>query len=50
MGLAADRIGLALALLVPAVCYLWIAAYGLLVKAGMIGSAPAAPAPVASDA
>ena len=42
MGLAADRTGLALALLVPAVCYLWIAGYGLLVKAGwLVGKAEA---------
>ncbi|HET6395360.1 MAG TPA: sugar MFS transporter [Pseudoxanthomonas sp.] len=38
MGLAADRIGLALALLVPAACYGWIACYGLLVKWGLIGA------------
>ena len=31
MGLAADTIGLNLALLVPAACYLWIAVYGALV-------------------
>ena len=39
-----------LALLVPAVCYLWIAAYGLLMKAGMIGAARAEPAAVPTDA
>jgi FHS family L-fucose permease-like MFS transporter len=31
-GLAADRFGLSHALFVPAICYLWIAAYGLLVQ------------------
>ena len=41
MGLAADRIGLALALLVPAACYGWIACYGLLVKWGLIGASRA---------
>jgi len=49
MGLAADRVGLALALLVPAVCYAWIAAYGLLVKAGVL-SARAVPVAAASEA
>ena len=44
-----DRQGLALALLVPAVCYGWIACYGLLVKSGLLGRhAPAASAPVAA--
>jgi FHS family L-fucose permease-like MFS transporter len=28
-GVAADRFGLSLALLVPALCYVWIAGYGL---------------------
>lgn len=48
MGLAADRVGLALALLVPAVCYAWIACYGLLVKSGVLSgrAAAAAVAPV----
>ncbi|MCR6686198.1 sugar MFS transporter [Pseudoxanthomonas sp.] len=36
MGLAADRIGLALALLVPVACYACIAGYGLLVRAGVL--------------
>ncbi|WP_028915756.1 sugar MFS transporter [Pseudoxanthomonas sp. J31] len=49
MGLAADRIGLALALLVPAACYGWIACYGLLVKWGLIG-APRATATAVPDA
>jgi len=31
-GFAADHVGLALALLVPVACYLWIAAYGLLTR------------------
>ena len=35
-GFAADRFGLASALFVPAVCYLWIAAYGLMAKSGML--------------
>ena len=47
-GVVADRIGLALALLVPMVCYGWIACYGLLVKSGLLGrrvpAAGAAPA------
>ncbi len=29
-GLVADRVGLSLALLVPAVCYIWIAIYGFI--------------------
>jgi fucose permease len=29
-GFAADNLGLRLALLVPAVCYAWIACYGLI--------------------
>ena len=28
-GMAADRVGLQLALLVPALCYVWIAFYGI---------------------
>lgn len=47
MGFAADRIGLALALLVPAVCYAWIACYGLLVKSRALAPPAAA---VAGDA
>ncbi|MFC3551992.1 sugar MFS transporter [Lysobacter cavernae] len=35
-GFTADRIGLALALLVPAACYVWIAVYGLLVRKGSL--------------
>jgi FHS family L-fucose permease-like MFS transporter len=35
-GFAADAMGLAAALFVPAVCYLWIAAYGLLVRSGAL--------------
>ncbi len=38
-GYAADRIGLSLALLVPAVCYLWIAAYGALARLGVVDRA-----------
>lgn len=42
-GALADRVGLSLALLVPAVCYLWIAAYGFLAKTGRLDRAtPAA--------
>ena len=37
MGVVADHAGLGLALLVPMVCYGWIAAYGLLVRWGVIG-------------
>ena len=48
MGFAADRIGLALALLVPAVCYAWIACYGVLVESRAL-AAPE-PAAVAGDA
>src|SRR5690606_17950512 len=49
MGLVADAVGLGLALLVPVACYLCIAGYGLLVRAGVLGAraaeatAPAAP-------
>jgi FHS family L-fucose permease-like MFS transporter len=35
-GYTADRIGLSLALLVPAICYLWIAAYGALARFGIV--------------
>jgi FHS family L-fucose permease-like MFS transporter len=49
-GLVADRIGLALALLVPVVCYGWIACYGLLVKAGVLGRDAVAAGPAASEA
>ncbi len=35
-GYAADHIGLSLALLVPAACYLWIAAYGALTRFGIV--------------
>jgi FHS family L-fucose permease-like MFS transporter len=34
-GSAADAFGLSLALLVPAVCYLWIATYGILAWRGL---------------
>ncbi|WP_024868309.1 sugar MFS transporter [Pseudoxanthomonas suwonensis] len=43
-GLTADRFGLALALVVPAACYVWIACYGLLVRFGVL---PARPVPAA---
>lgn len=39
MGLAADTIGLNLALLVPAACYLWIAVYGALVATAPLAAA-----------
>jgi len=35
-GYTADLVGLSLALLVPAVCYLWIAAYGALARFGIV--------------
>ena len=35
-GYAADHVGLSLALLVPATCYLWIATYGALARLGII--------------
>ncbi len=35
-GLAADRVGLALALFVPVACYVWIAAYGVLTSGGAL--------------
>lgn len=35
-GYTADHIGLSLALLVPAACYLWIAAYGALARFGIV--------------
>jgi FHS family L-fucose permease-like MFS transporter len=35
-GYAADRVGLSLALLVPAACYLWIATYGTLARLGIV--------------
>ena len=35
-GYTADRVGLSLALLVPAACYLWIAAYGALTRLGIV--------------
>ncbi|HEY4123916.1 MAG TPA: sugar MFS transporter [Rhizomicrobium sp.] len=34
-GSAADAFGLALALLVPAICYLWVATYGILARLGL---------------
>src|SRR5690606_31454209 len=45
MGLVADHVGLALALLVPVACYACIAAYGLMVRAGILsGRVAVAPA------
>lgn len=45
MGLVADHVGLALALLVPVACYACIAAYGLMVRAGLLsGRVAVAPA------
>jgi FHS family L-fucose permease-like MFS transporter len=41
-GLTADHIGLSLALLVPALCYLWIAAYGMLARFGIVDRKPVA--------
>jgi MFS transporter, FHS family, L-fucose permease len=35
-GFTADHVGLSLALLVPALCYLWIAAYGMLARFGIV--------------
>jgi FHS family L-fucose permease-like MFS transporter len=35
-GALADQVGLALALLAPAACYIWIAAYGLLARSGRL--------------
>jgi FHS family L-fucose permease-like MFS transporter len=35
-GLAADKFGLATSLFVPALCYLWIAAYGLLTRSTIL--------------
>jgi FHS family L-fucose permease-like MFS transporter len=35
-GFTADRLGLATALFVPAICYLWIAAYGLLTRSTIL--------------
>ncbi|HLI21234.1 MAG TPA: sugar MFS transporter [Stellaceae bacterium] len=43
-GLAADRFGLAASLFVPAVCYLWIAAYGALTRARVLDTKIAAEA------
>lgn len=43
-GLAADSFGLAAALFVPAVCYLWIAAYGALTRSGALDAKVAAEA------
>jgi MFS transporter, FHS family, L-fucose permease len=43
-GFAADHLGLATSLFVPAVCYLWIAAYGLLTRCGVLDTAAAAEA------
>ena len=42
-GYVADQGGLGVALLVPAVCYLWIALYGVMARLGVIDArAPAA--------
>jgi FHS family L-fucose permease-like MFS transporter len=41
-GLAADRFGLPHALFVPVICYLWIAAYGMLVQSRQLDLRPAA--------
>jgi FHS family L-fucose permease-like MFS transporter len=49
-GLVADRIGLALALLVPMACYGWIACYGLLVRHGVLGAPRAPVEPALQDA
>lgn len=43
-GLAADRFGLPHALFVPVVCYVWILAYGLLVRSGRLDAPPLRPA------
>lgn len=43
-GFAADSFGLAAALFVPAVCYLWIAAYGMLTRSGVLDTKAAAEA------
>jgi fucose permease len=34
-GAVADRFGIAIALLVPVLCYLWILAYGILMARGL---------------
>ena len=49
-GVVADAAGLGLALLVPVACYLCIAGYGLLVRAGVLATRPALDAPVAVQA
>ncbi len=41
-GYVADHTSLATALLVPAACYLWIAAYGLLTRFGLVDRKPVA--------
>jgi MFS transporter, FHS family, L-fucose permease len=38
-GFAADHLGLGLALLVPAVCYVWIACYGLITSGSLRSAA-----------
>ena len=43
-GLAADRFGLPHALFVPVVCYLWILAYGLLIRSGRLDAPSLRPA------
>jgi FHS family L-fucose permease-like MFS transporter len=43
-GAAADHVGLSLALLVPAACYLWIATYGWLAGSGALNRKAAATA------
>jgi len=47
-GVAADHIGLALALFVPAACYAWIAGYGL-ITSRRPGPHPAVPLPLTSE-
>jgi len=42
-GYTADLVGLALALFVPAICYLWIAAYGTLARLGIVDRRALAP-------
>jgi FHS family L-fucose permease-like MFS transporter len=41
-GAAADRVGLAASLLVPAVCYLWIVGYGIYTWRSPVGETPTA--------
>jgi MFS transporter, FHS family, L-fucose permease len=41
-GFAADAYGLAASLFVPALCYLWIAAYGVLARSTVLDRKPVA--------